>query len=642
MKKSKRTLFDVSRIAHALSRALSLDLNRVAKQCPGNLPQALSLYIQNQKVDFLRKSEFDTGPGSLPTHEDRVAAAVDQFLQVSEHVVQTNLELSLLNNGWRQKRVADWTESDLLARDLSRMKFFCGQVLGDLNMESYFRACKSSSGVTLGLRFEGTDLEDKWRFPLTGTAETVNLFQLYLEWDVEFHAALLWFNKNSKAPMYKFVSESRTSGVQKTSKIARLIAVEPTLNMFFQQGLMTLMTERLRPFVDLETAQFLHHRLAWLGSLTRDISTYDMTSASDTVARVLVRETFSHSWYAELDRVAMKHTTAIRFDEKLYLSLPMFSTMGNATTFPVETLLFYSMLVTINSQYSSEYSCVPVEEWNTDRISTFGDDCILPAKLNSRFEWLVSKCGFLINVEKSHFCSEDSFRESCGVDYLSGHNIRSFYLSEPHNSNPTSVEAWTYNVVNGVFQKLIYNFGRFHYIYMCPSFLKVVRVVLKTYSNGIKYVPSYFPEDSGIRDFGDSRIRHTLYDCDVSPVYIDKHGTASFYSLRFEYAQERNPFKFLRYAVSLKTLSPNPWWSATSVPKYGVYTPAMLRTMALAIVRGSSQTSPRLSYYKRKKLVVKVGRMKNVTALNVDSFARRTTKRVGAYRTVGSLGWMSS
>lgn len=638
-------LFDSPRIARAMSRALNRDLTRVVQQCPSNQSgQPPQKYARNQIVDFLRKSEYDLGPNSLPSHEARVKAAIDKFKSVSEHVIATNLELEMLNlDSFRGKRLDDWTESDFFARDLSRMKCFIQQVLGKLDVDTYFRGCKSSSGVTLGLKFSATDLEDKWRYPLTGTAEAVSLFELYLEWDPTFRDALVWFNRNSKHPRYKVVSDSRTSGVSKTSSIARLIAVEPTLNMFFQQGLMAAMSDCLKPWVDIETAQELHHYYAMFGSLTGLVSTYDMTSASDTVARMLVFKCTPSSWFAELDRVACK-STYHRHENGVIerFTLPMFSTMGNATTFPIETLFFYAMLITMNSSYTSSYACFPEENWETKRISVYGDDCIVPHHLNQHFEWLAGKCGFIVNMEKSHYDSEDSFRESCGVDYLSGHNIRSFFLSEPHNQTLSSHEAWLYVVVNNVFKKLIYNFGRLNYIYMCPCFLRVVRLVFRKYKIEVKYVPSYFPEDSGIRWFNDPRITPALAGCDMSPVYVDEHGTARFFSLRFEYTKDRNPFKFLRYSVHIKGLDDHHWWSSEVYPKYGRYTPGNLRAMALALAKASAESSPRLSVTKRKKLVIKTGTMRTSTSVTQDTFAQRTTKKVGAYQKVSSIGWMTS
>jgi hypothetical protein len=156
------------------------------------------------------------------------------FLDVSEHVVDANIDLmTRYSSNYRKKVTKNWTRDDFLSRDLDRIKMFLGQVLGDFELDGLFSACRHGTGVTLGLKFASTDLEDKWKYPLTGTPEAIQLFRLYEEFDPLFAAALAWHNCFSTKLKFKVVTASRTSGVPKNSRIARLVAVEATLNMFF-------------------------------------------------------------------------------------------------------------------------------------------------------------------------------------------------------------------------------------------------------------------------------------------------------------------------------------------------------------------------------------------------------------------------
>ena len=99
--------------------------------------------------------------------------------------------------------------------------------------------------------------------------------------------------------------------------------------------------------------------------------------------------------------------------------LEQFSSMGNGFTFPLETLLFYSLARAV-----LKYMHASAEEW--DMLSVYGDDITLPSRCFSLLTEVFTECGFLVNSRKSF--SDGPFRESCGADYLRSIDIRPFYV----------------------------------------------------------------------------------------------------------------------------------------------------------------------------------------------------------------------
>lgn len=652
--KSKRRSLDTVAIARAMRNNLSRDLLEIQrKQDPVNADSPVSRFINNQLVDFLRKSEFDDQPDALATQKERDAAAAFKFLDVLTHVkdsaVSIGLDIALFSN-YKELRSKDWTDGHVFVRNLDRMKCFIHQMLGEVDENYLFSHARNSHGVTLGLKFSQTDLEDKWTYPLTGTADAIQWFESYLQFDDEFRIALEEFNKYSPHPKYQLVPCSRTTGVPKNSKTSRLIAVEGTLNMFYQQACMSALAARLKPWVDLVSAQFKHHELAFIGSVLRNLSTFDFESASDTVVRLLVEYLLQSSWYSALS-LGRHSETCLNFEfiheSDVIQDLPMFSTMGNATTFPLETLIFLSALVVLNSDFPTEYSHFPTECWNIKNVSVFGDDCICPTTLNDRFVTLITRCGFIVNKEKSHFDPADCFRESCGVDFYRGHNIRSAYLGEPHNRSRNSLEAWLYTACNMVLKKFILNFGRLHYVYVCQRFLGFMVKIFWNNNIDVKFVPDYFPEDSGIHFYGDPRLlRHFEQPkLQISPITTDRHGTVYFKFLRFSYRDGHRPDAPLRYVTWLKSHCQGEnrvaveWWEPYDNSR--VDKPYLtLQEELLRVAKLSSKTAPRLTLKIKGSKVLRIRNPKPQIVCSIDTFVRRTTKKVGVYRSTPATGMM--
>jgi hypothetical protein len=106
------------------------------------------------------------------------------------------------------------------------------------------------------------------------------------------------------------------------------------------------------------------------------------------------------------------------------VELHMVSSMGNAYTFPLQTLLFSSLVYGVYRALSINLER-PYRQ-SLGNFAVFGDDIIVVRKAYNLVCRMLSICGFSVNVDKSF--NEGYFRESCGRDYWCGDNVRGVYI----------------------------------------------------------------------------------------------------------------------------------------------------------------------------------------------------------------------
>jgi hypothetical protein len=207
------------------------------------------------------------------------------------------------------------------------------------------------------------------------------------------------------------VKGNRVAFVPKSSKTHRAIAVEPTVNIFLQKGIGSVIRKKLRK-VGVDLSDQGHNRLlAREGSVTGDLCTIDLESASDTISLELVRQLLPPDWFQLLDLARSKWGT---FDGKTTF-YEKFSSSGNGFTFELESLIFWAFTKAIAEELRS-----------TLPVSIYGDDIICDRTLFYRINEIFTFLGFKINVKKSFHCGP--FRESCGEDFFRGLNVRPFFI----------------------------------------------------------------------------------------------------------------------------------------------------------------------------------------------------------------------
>lgn len=224
------------------------------------------------------------------------------------------------------------------------------------------------------------------------------------------------------------VQGNRLSYVPKTNDISRTICIEPSLNMFYQLGFGARLEDRLGQFfgIDLSRQPVVNRELARLGSVCGGFATIDLSSASDSLGLKMLREVLPGDMLDWLLRLRSPYSDV----GGEVLELAMVSTMGNGFTFPLQTMLFASVVATA---FRFHHIKLERAKWSKDgalrdpgNFSVFGDDIIVPTLVAKTVITLLERLGFQVNTSKTFV--EGPFRESCGHDYFNGHNVRPVYI----------------------------------------------------------------------------------------------------------------------------------------------------------------------------------------------------------------------
>lgn len=198
----------------------------------------------------------------------------------------------------------------------------------------------------------------------------------------------------------------------------RTVSIEPAILMFYQLGIADLILSQirktdLRRHIDLERAD-LNADLAWLGSLDGSYATIDLSSASDSVKLGLVKALFNKTCLHEL--LIGTRSRQVLYNGEKYTP-EYFAPMGSGLCFPVECLVFASVVGNVMRQHSDRRA------WRV-----YGDDIVVPSDRYDQIVHRLIELGFDVNIEKS-FSGPPGFRESCGGDFFLGEPCRPVYIS---------------------------------------------------------------------------------------------------------------------------------------------------------------------------------------------------------------------
>lgn len=225
----------------------------------------------------------------------------------------------------------------------------------------------------------------------------------------------------------RLVPGSQLSIVPKNAKTGRPICIEPLLNGLYQKGVGSWLRKRLMRFgVNLDD-QGVNQALA-SSAIDKLLCTVDFSSASDTISYSLVLDLLPIDWFEFLE-VARCPRYEI---EGSWYNFHKFTSMGNAYTFELETLIFYAAATAVCEEMSVLYS-------TGETLSVYGDDVIIPRECFDLFQEVTEACGFKINKEKSFI--DGPFFESCGHDFFLGTFVRPTLLSKEINTLPSSFHA---------------------------------------------------------------------------------------------------------------------------------------------------------------------------------------------------------
>lgn len=237
-------------------------------------------------------------------------------------------------------------------------------------------------------------------------------------------------------------SSAKLISVPKNSSSRRTITVEPLLKQFVQQGLNILLRESISECKILRNSlalsdQSINQKLALEGSLNDKWATIDLKSASDLLSVSLVKSVFRHQPQFTEYMMASRSPYVV-CENKPTLTLGKFAGMGNALTFPVQSICF--AVVCIAAILDSK-GLAPTY-WNVVRASrqvrVYGDDIIVRTEsAHQCVDWLHA-VGLKVNDKKSFL--EGNFKESCGVDAYLGVDVTPLYIKHrPDSTDRKSV-----------------------------------------------------------------------------------------------------------------------------------------------------------------------------------------------------------
>nr|UJQ85406.1 MAG: hypothetical protein 3 [Leviviridae sp.] len=246
----------------------------------------------------------------------------------------------------------------------------------------------------------------------------------------------------------------RVITVPKTLKTPRIIAIEPTCMQYVQQGLMAKFVEYIEsPFVGSNsnrnvgfgvvgfTDQKPNQLLACEGSLSGDLATLDLSEASDRVSNQLVR-TMLENYPNLAEGVDASRSRKAEVRGHGVIRLAKFASMGSALTFPIEAMVFSTIIfIGIARALAEQEGRESRTLVDTDLIMryrssvrVYGDDIVVPVRF---VQWVVDALesyGFKVNSNKSFWTGK--FRESCGKEYYDGHDVSVVRVRRAFPSRP--------------------------------------------------------------------------------------------------------------------------------------------------------------------------------------------------------------
>lgn len=302
--------------------------------------------------------------------------------------------------------------------------------------------------------------------------------------------------------------------VDKSWKIKRPITPLSTYGLYYSYGLGGYVEACLSDVgLDITRLQETHKRLAKSYSKTRSHVTADLSSASDSLRSDILNRLLPRWFYTDLRKTFCRSLMVDGVMQMTESVLPM----GNGATFPVETLVFWSLIRAIG---------------NLTKVvgvySAYGDDLIYPRRIHRYVQAVFTDLGIKMNDDKTSVYSY--FRESCGGDYYHGIDVRPAHFPSGRMSGVSRLRdlQFLYRVVNALLRR----WSEFE----IPKTLKVLKMEILALAGTIYFVPPSFPDTAGWRTdvvpkdwwLSPSKVIHQFKDgvCSMQLMYLGVKPTS--------------------------------------------------------------------------------------------------------------------
>jgi len=489
----KKTTFDTDGVLIDVYNALTRDFQRfknigtlpfistVKGARDLNLPNLSDqMDVKTYKAIYQLKSFFSryTASEDKYSHTDRVKMTEQKYV---ENLLHINTVRS--------------TCKAYLQPVVGRARKIIREILGELNVEEVFGASRFGRRASIGVPFQEAYLDNKMvpsmscshngahgllSDAIVGDPVLQGYLQNLLYSGVKYHNKDLMPDprKGQKIGSQKvFCTQLRLSFVAKKFDKLRGVMPYPTGDTLLSLGIGDILVSRLKGIgLDLSRLQAVHRRLVKKMSQNRRSVTMDLSGASDSITRWLVRLLLPSKWWKLLK---MFYFGTVVLPSGQVVHTETFAGMGCGFTFPLESLIFYALLKAIGE-------LLPVK----GRISVYGDDCIFPRPMFPYVERVFEDLGLKINREKTFVTRY--FRESCGEDCYRGSSVRPF---QPEGTtvklSGSEGAAHLYKILNGVLNRWEHR--------EIPNTVEVLLRKIALHSGSVLLVPPFQPDTAGFK-----------------------------------------------------------------------------------------------------------------------------------------------
>lgn len=355
------------------------------------------------RINYLRSELLSKFNDPEAGADDRREKAISKWLLMEQRNAKTNLRLRTSYGCVWPLKGQKWLSSILIEETARRT---IRRVLGDLPLD--LLGGNFTSGASTQFKREPGVLAAKFKVAADVTEDCYYMASRAID------DAVTW--SSYRGPLVpRVVKGSVLFTVPKNSEIDRVAAKEPDLNMYCQKAVGNHIRKRLKRCYGIDlNDQTRNQELARKGSVDGSLATIDLSSASDLISDAIVKLLFPREWYDLLDAIRSRSVSV----DGTWTELHMFSSMGNAFTFEVETLIFYALS-----------NAVAYLTGTRGTISVYGDDIIVPSRVGGLVTKVFQWYGFKVNPKKSYWSGP--FRESCGKHWYNGVDVTPFYVREP-------------------------------------------------------------------------------------------------------------------------------------------------------------------------------------------------------------------
>lgn len=402
------------------SIATTLGFNDPLEICPNEMKEAREAAFLSKDPDefafwYLKSEVFSKFRSASDGGQELREAALDRFWEAEVACMAATPRLI------GPSEVNPSIPTTLIPA-INRARRWVERVLGPFDINELPNHIGWGPGATTEFSRRRATRSNKWEFSTHVTPAAEPYAWAIREW--------LGLRSFMDLPELSPVLGNKVTTVPKSYKTDRTIAIEPTWNAFLQKGLGGMIRARLNRLGLLTPdAQHRNRVAACEGSLTGELATIDLSSASDTVSIALCELLLPADWFRAVDDLRSHYfsTQGLMLDWSAmfrddrdgmppWVPYDKISSMGCGFTFELETLLFQALTVAASGK------------GNTRGVRAYGDDIICNTDDYEAVSALLAHAGFKQNAEKSF--ATGPFRESCGGHYWHGLDVTPFYIKE--------------------------------------------------------------------------------------------------------------------------------------------------------------------------------------------------------------------